>query len=76
MKKLDNESLGIILLNPFMDEFFPTEIRSTPDTFPLFHYNGLPRSCPNGKVFFSKHSDAIEYSINFTFRLSTLKDRL
>ncbi|XP_065349446.1 ubiquitin carboxyl-terminal hydrolase MINDY-3 homolog [Cloeon dipterum] len=49
-KKLDSENLGIILLNAFMDEFFPNENSSTPDTFPLYHYNGLPRSCPNGKV--------------------------
>jgi hypothetical protein len=49
-KKLDAENLGIILLGIFMEEFFPKEKRSTPDTFPLFHYNGLPRSCPTGKV--------------------------
>ncbi|XP_059472023.1 ubiquitin carboxyl-terminal hydrolase MINDY-3 homolog [Neocloeon triangulifer] len=49
-KKIDSENLGIILLNAFMEEFFPTEKSSTPDTFPLYHYNGLHRSCPNGKV--------------------------
>lgn len=43
-KKLDPEGLGIILLNAFMDEFFPEEKRSTPDTFDLIHYNGIPRS--------------------------------
>ncbi|XP_015116758.1 ubiquitin carboxyl-terminal hydrolase MINDY-3 homolog [Diachasma alloeum] len=49
-KKLDNESLGIILLASFMDEFFPEEPRTCPDTFTLYHYNGLPRSNPDNRV--------------------------
>lgn len=49
-KKLDPEGLGIILLNAFMDEFFPEEKRSTPDTFDLLHYNGIPRSNVDDKV--------------------------
>ncbi|XP_030747048.1 ubiquitin carboxyl-terminal hydrolase MINDY-3 homolog [Sitophilus oryzae] len=49
-KKLDNESLGIILLNAFMDEFFPKEESSTPDMFTLIHYNGLAQSNVNGQV--------------------------
>lgn len=49
-KKLDSENLGIILLNAFMDEFFPKEESSTPDMFPLYHYNGLPHSNPQGRV--------------------------
>lgn len=49
-KKLDSENLGIILLNAFMDEFFSGQIRSTPDTFNLFHYNGLARSNIGGVV--------------------------
>lgn len=49
-KKLDPEGLGIILLNAFMDEFFPEEKRSTPDTFNLVHYNGIPRSNFDDKV--------------------------
>lgn len=51
-KKLDPEGLGIILLNAFMDEFFPEEKRSTPDTFDLLHYNGIPRSNVEDKVIF------------------------
>lgn len=43
-KRLDPENLGIILLNAFMDEFFPEEKRSVPDTFDLLHYNGIPGS--------------------------------
>lgn len=43
-KKLDSENLGIILLNAFMDEFFPKEESSVPDMFQLIHYNGLARS--------------------------------
>lgn len=49
-KKLDSENLGIILLNAFMDEFFPKEEYSTPDMFTLIHYNGLPRSNIKGQV--------------------------
>ncbi|GLG98890.1 hypothetical protein R5R35_003833 [Gryllus longicercus] len=53
-KKLDPENLGIILLNAFMDEFFPEEKTSMPDTFVLYHYNGLRRSCPDGKVIYQE----------------------
>ncbi|KAH8400405.1 hypothetical protein KR215_011363, partial [Drosophila sulfurigaster] len=49
-KRLDPENLGIILLNAFMDEFYPQERRSTPDTFELMHYNGIPGSNDNNKV--------------------------
>lgn len=50
-QKLDPDGYGIILLNTFMDEFFPADAKSaTPETFTLYHYNGLKRSCPNGKV--------------------------
>ena len=49
--RLDPESLGIITLNSFLEEFFPNE--STEDvtnTFQVFHYNGLARSHPDMKV--------------------------
>lgn len=49
-KRLDPEGLHIILLNAFMDEFFPQEQRSTPDTFDLMHYNGIPGSNEGNKV--------------------------
>lgn len=51
-KKLDPENLGIILLNAFIDEFFPEERRSVPDTFDLLHYNGIPGSNTDNKVSF------------------------
>lgn len=51
-KKLDSELLGIILLASFMDEFFPEEPRTCPDTFPLHHYNGLPRSNPDNRIIY------------------------
>lgn len=50
-RRLDPEGLGIILLNAFMDEFYPQESRSTPDTFDLMHYNGIPGSNEGNKVF-------------------------
>lgn len=60
-KKLDSESLGIILLNAFMDEFFPKEESSTPDMFTLVHYNGLPQSNVNGQVSFLFNTFYIMY---------------
>ncbi|EFN79817.1 ubiquitin carboxyl-terminal hydrolase MINDY-3 homolog [Harpegnathos saltator] len=53
-KKLDNENLGIILLASFMDEFFPEERCMCPDTFVLYHYNGLQRSNPENRVKYHK----------------------
>lgn len=41
--RLDPDGLGIVLLPGFLDEFFPEETLG-PDTFTLFHYNGLVRS--------------------------------
>ncbi|XP_059616859.1 ubiquitin carboxyl-terminal hydrolase MINDY-3 homolog [Phlebotomus argentipes] len=52
--KLDPENLGIILLNGFMDEFFPQEKRSMPDTFVLWHYNGIPGSNFGSKVKYNR----------------------
>ncbi|OXU26050.1 hypothetical protein TSAR_003861 [Trichomalopsis sarcophagae] len=49
-KKLDRHGDGIILLTVFMYEFFPEELRTYPDTFVLYHYNGLPRSNPDNQV--------------------------
>jgi len=49
--KLDPEQLGIVTLSSFMDEFFPHEGQSdVVNRFPVMHYNGLGRSCPEGKV--------------------------
>ncbi|XP_076666523.1 ubiquitin carboxyl-terminal hydrolase MINDY-3 homolog [Andrena cerasifolii] len=53
-KKLDSENLGIILRSSFMDEFFPEESQSCPDTFPLYHYNGLQRSNWENKLVYRK----------------------
>ncbi|KAG5670707.1 hypothetical protein PVAND_000953 [Polypedilum vanderplanki] len=43
-RKLDPDNTSIILLSDFMYEFFPEDKKSTPDTFDLFHYNGIPNS--------------------------------
>lgn len=43
-RKLDPDGTSIILLNDFMYEFFPDDKKSTPDTFDLYHYNGIPNS--------------------------------
>lgn len=57
-RKLDPDNTTIILLSDFMYEFFPEDKRSTPDTFDLFHYNGIPNSNLDHKVRYS-HGKAI-----------------
>lgn len=49
-RKLDPDGTSIILLSDFMYEFFPDDPKSTPDTFDLFHYNGIPNSNEDHKV--------------------------
>lgn len=53
-KKLDADSTSIILLTDFMYEFFPEDKRSTPDTFEIFHYNGIPSSNENHSVRYNR----------------------
>ncbi|XP_031432961.1 ubiquitin carboxyl-terminal hydrolase MINDY-3 [Clupea harengus] len=48
--KLDPESLGIVLLGSFLMEFFPEQDSGTPDSFPVYHYNGLKQSNYSEKV--------------------------
>ncbi|KAM9308656.1 ubiquitin carboxyl-terminal hydrolase MINDY-3 [Gastrophryne carolinensis] len=48
--KLDPEGLGIILLGPFLQEFFPEQGSKVPESFSVYHYNGLRQSNHNEKV--------------------------
>lgn len=49
--KLDPDDLGIVLLNNFLDEFFPNcEPHFPPKAFLIYHYNGLLQSSNSGKV--------------------------
>ncbi|XP_078005800.1 ubiquitin carboxyl-terminal hydrolase MINDY-3 [Phascolarctos cinereus] len=50
--KLDPEGLGIILLGPFLQEFFPDQDSSVPESFTVYHYNGLKQSNYNEKVMY------------------------
>ncbi|KAK1173219.1 ubiquitin carboxyl-terminal hydrolase MINDY-3-like [Acipenser oxyrinchus oxyrinchus] len=50
--KLDPEGLGIILLGTFLQEFFPDQNSVIPDSFPVYHYNGLKQSNHNEKVMY------------------------
>ncbi|XP_058878467.1 ubiquitin carboxyl-terminal hydrolase MINDY-3-like isoform X2 [Acipenser ruthenus] len=50
--KLDPEGLGIILQGPFLQEFFPDKNSVIPDSFPVYHYNGLKQSNHNEKVMY------------------------
>lgn len=59
-QKLDPDVTSIILQNTFMDEFFPNEpVRTIPEKFEVFHYNGLKRSCADGKVRFTEGKASI-----------------
>ncbi|KAL7976574.1 ubiquitin carboxyl-terminal hydrolase MINDY-3 isoform X1 [Crotalus tigris] len=48
--KLDPEGLGIILLGPFLQEFFPEQDPKLQESFAVYHYNGLKQSNCNEKV--------------------------
>uniref|UniRef100_A0A4W5QSA4 Ubiquitin carboxyl-terminal hydrolase MINDY n=1 Tax=Hucho hucho TaxID=62062 RepID=A0A4W5QSA4_9TELE len=48
--KLDPEGLGIVLLAPFLLEFFPDQDTGIPDSFSVYHYNGLKQSNHNERV--------------------------
>jgi len=49
--KMDPEQLGIVTLNAFLDEFFPTHTNGdTMTSFTLYHYNGLQSANPNQRV--------------------------
>uniref|UniRef100_A0A8C9RJD9 Ubiquitin carboxyl-terminal hydrolase MINDY n=1 Tax=Scleropages formosus TaxID=113540 RepID=A0A8C9RJD9_SCLFO len=50
--KLDPEGLGIVLLGPFLLEFFPDQDSGIPDSFPVYHCNGLKQSNHNEKVMY------------------------
>lgn len=58
-KKLDPESLGIILQNAFLDEFFEEESPRFPDLFDLYHYNGIPNSNLHNQVKYRKGTAVI-----------------
>ena len=48
--KLDPDSLGIILLPMFLEEFYP-EDKPPPDSFTLYHYNGLCKDAGHSVAF-------------------------
>ena len=52
-ERMDPEQLGIVTLNAFLDEFFPTDSHKAAEqvqSFTVYHYNGLRNSCPAHKV--------------------------
>ncbi|TMS10670.1 Integrin alpha-8 [Larimichthys crocea] len=67
--KLDPESLGIILLGPFLLEFFPDQDSGIPDSFPIYHYNGLKQSNHNERsilqVYRGPDGSYFGYSVDF-----------
>ncbi|CAL4138045.1 unnamed protein product [Meganyctiphanes norvegica] len=54
-KELDPENMGVILYHKFVEAFFtPDESYKPPDTFTVYHYNGLESSCPQNKIQFAE----------------------
>ena len=50
-QELDPDNLGLILYSKFQEAFFSGEqLHSAPDTFTLYHYNGLLASNHDKKV--------------------------
>ncbi|XP_044741181.1 ubiquitin carboxyl-terminal hydrolase MINDY-3 [Chrysoperla carnea] len=63
-QKLDSENLGIVLLSNFLDEFYPDMKSLVPETFTLWHYNGLAGSHHKGTVQYIKgHAVLLECDI-------------
>jgi len=48
-EKVDPDGLGVILLPVFLEEFFPEYSQGVPDTFSLYHYNGIRKTGSTGK---------------------------
>ncbi|XP_069110712.1 ubiquitin carboxyl-terminal hydrolase MINDY-3-like [Argopecten irradians] len=74
--KLDAESLGIITMHCFMEEFYPGESTTdTPRSFTLYHYNGLARSCIENKVRYQSGKATIpeELDVQIITDVSTMK---
>ncbi|KAH9524822.1 Ubiquitin carboxyl-terminal hydrolase MINDY-3 [Bulinus truncatus] len=69
--KLDSEHLGIITRNSFMEEFFPDESPEQPKSFPLYLYNGLPQSNPNGKVAYVEGYAVLDEEVDVQFITDT-----
>ncbi|KAL3312169.1 hypothetical protein Ciccas_009242 [Cichlidogyrus casuarinus] len=52
-RELDPEELGLVLRNVFLNKFYPAEMaerRTVKIKFPLYHFNSLPLSNPEGRV--------------------------
>ncbi|XP_071527480.1 ubiquitin carboxyl-terminal hydrolase MINDY-3 homolog isoform X2 [Panulirus ornatus] len=51
MVELDPDNMGVILYHKFVETFFtPDQSYNPPDTFAIYHYNGLESSCPLNKI--------------------------
>lgn len=51
LSELDPDRMGVILYHRFVEAFSNSDQSySPPDTFLLYHYNGLESSCPQNKV--------------------------
>ncbi|KAK0054300.1 protein FAM188A [Biomphalaria pfeifferi] len=70
-EKMDSEHLGIITRNSFMEEFFPEEPPEQPRSFHLYHYNGIPHSCPDGKVTFVEAYAILDEEVETQFITDT-----
>ena len=63
-QQLDTENLGIITQSAFLNEFYPeSEPNSIPNSFSVYHYNGLARSNVDNEV---QYAQGLAKIIDFT----------
>ncbi|XP_064077855.1 ubiquitin carboxyl-terminal hydrolase MINDY-3-like [Macrobrachium nipponense] len=63
MMELDPDNMGVILYHKFVETFFsPEQAYSPPDTFLVYHYNGLESSCPSNKIAYAEGRVTIQES--------------
>ncbi|BFZ01553.1 hypothetical protein BsWGS_04592 [Bradybaena similaris] len=65
--KLDSEDLGIITRSSFLEEFFPEQELEQPESFMIYHYNGLPHSCPESKVSYTEGKAVLAEEVDTQF---------
>ncbi|XP_076034182.1 ubiquitin carboxyl-terminal hydrolase MINDY-3 [Oratosquilla oratoria] len=66
--ELDPDNMGVILYHKFLETFFNVADSYTPpDTFTIFHYNGLESSCPQNKIHYAEGCVTVQEShVRFT----------
>ncbi|KAK4304286.1 hypothetical protein Pmani_023759 [Petrolisthes manimaculis] len=68
LSELDPDRMGVILYHRFVEAFSNSDQSySPPDTFLLYHYNGLESSCPQNKIQYAEGRVTLQEShVGFT----------